>query len=104
MQSYLSFEGRRFVVSPNRSFFSHREVCIVSTNVIGDQCSCQDSVLAFVSLFLWWESSLAVNIWIEDLVEHIASSLCFVGWKQKETFVQGRTRPFFVGFACTEAF
>ena len=82
--------------------FFRRQVCLVSTNVIGDQCSCQDSVLAFVSFLLWWEeSSLAVTIWIEDLVEHIASSFFFV-FKQK---CPGSHEAFFwEGFACTDAF
>ena len=60
MQSHLSFEGHRFVFLPNHCgrivhFFYHREVCLVSTNVIEDNCSFQ----GFVVFVL--ESSLAVK-------------------------------------------
>ena len=75
-------------------FFFHREVCLVSTNVIGDHCSFQ----GFVSFF-GGESSLAVNIWIEDLVEHIAV-LFFVLIR----LFPRVARSCFLGFACTEAF
>ena len=75
----------------------------MSTNVIGDHCSFQDSVLDFA--FFFGESSLAVNIWIEDVVEHIAA--LFVLKKNKETrvarglfFLVCGHRSFWKGFAC----
>ena len=92
MQSYLSFEGRRFVVSPSRSFFFLIENS-VSCQQMWSEISVHFKTLYLILFaFCLGDSSLAVNIWIEDLVEHFASSFVLFVFKVDVFFDKNKGR------------